>query len=164
MKNFFRQEPAIIVGVVQSLLVFLAAFGFNLLTTEQTAALIGLISTASLLLRGIVFSPATAEQIKAQREVLAKAVKTADTTGSVPYSGKKVAKKVLEGVVNTVIPAGLLNEAAKWGLSQDFVITAGVALTRQAIAAAKEAAKRAATVDEAQAHVENSQAERAGPS
>lgn len=151
--NLFKQEPVILVGFVQAVLALVAAFGFDLITPEQSAAVVAFTGAAVLLLRSVVTSPATAEHLKEQREILARTVKTADATGSVPFAGSKVAKKVLEGAVNTVLPPGLVNEAIKWGLSQDFVFSAGVELTRQAISAAKEAAKRAPTAEESEANV-----------
>lgn len=140
--NLFKQEPVVIVGFVQAVLALVASFGFDLITPEQSAAVVAFTGATVLLLRSVVTSPATAEQLKEQREILARTVKTADTTGSVPFAGSKVAKKVLEGAVDMAVPPGLVSEAIKWGLSQDFVLSAGVVLTRQAIAAAKEAAKR----------------------
>jgi hypothetical protein len=148
VKNLFKQEPALIVGAVQVTLTLLAAFGFDWITTEQAAAIVAFVGTATLLIRSLVFSPATAEQIKEQRDLLAETVVTADQTGSVPYQGTKTAKKVLGQAVDLVVPPGLMAEALKWGLSQNFVLAAGVELTKQAIAAAKEASKRAATYDE----------------
>lgn len=153
MKNIFKQEPVVIIGFVQSGLALVAAFGFNLISPEQATAIVAFTGAAALLLRSAVYSPATAEEIKRQREILAEGVRNADTTGSVPYKSSKVAKKVLEGVVDTIIPPGLFAEALKYGLTQDFVLTAGVDLTRQAIAAAKEAAKRVPTQDETDARV-----------
>ncbi len=149
MKNLLKQEPVVIVGFVQALLALFAAFGLELITPAQAAAVVAFTGAAVLLLRSVVTSPATAEQIKEQREILAEGVRSADTTGSVPYRSSKVAKKVLEGVVDTVIPPGLFAEALKYGLSQSFVLEAGVELSRQAIAAAKEAAARAPSGDEA---------------
>ncbi len=151
MKRFFHQEPALIVGAVQALLVFLAAFGFDLLTAEQTAALIGLISTATLLIRSLVFSPATAEQIKEQREVLARAVKTADTTGSVPFAGTKTAKKVLEGAVNTIIPAGLTAALVAAGFPANFAVMVGPEAAKIALEASRNATKKALTSEELKA-------------
>jgi hypothetical protein len=148
MKNLFRQEPALIVGAIADMLALLAAFGFKLLTPEQAGAVIAFVSSATILTHSLVYSPATAEQIKEQRDILAETVVTADQTGTVPYQGTKTAKKVLGQAVDLVVPPGLMAEALKWGLSQNFVLAAGVELTKQAIAAAKEASKRPATYDE----------------
>ena len=63
MKEFFKQEPVVIVGLVQNLLALLAAFGFDLITPAQSAAIVAFVSAATILIRSIVFSPASAEAI-----------------------------------------------------------------------------------------------------
>ena len=151
MKNLLKQEPAIIVGTVQSLLALVAAFGFDLISPEQAAAIIAAVSAFTLLLRGLIYSPATAEQIKEQREVLAKAVRAADTTGSVPFAGTKVARKVLEGAVNTIIPPALTAALVAAGFPANFAAMVGPEAAKIALEASRNATKKALTSEQLKA-------------
>ncbi len=56
-------------------------------------------------------------------------------------------------MVDTVIPSGLIAEAIKYGLSETYVLKAGVELTKQAIAALREQAKRTPSEADLEAHV-----------
>ncbi len=77
----------------------------------------------------------------------------ADKEGVVNYRAAKTAKRVLDGVVDTVVPPGLIAEAIKYGLSETYALEAGVDLTKQAIAALREQAKKTPTEADLEAHV-----------
>lgn len=57
--KIFTREPAVIVGLVQSLLALAVAFGFNL-SGDQVGAILAVTSAIlALVLRDVVVSPAT---------------------------------------------------------------------------------------------------------
>lgn len=137
MKNLWKTEPAVLIGAVQALLALLAAFGFDFISPAQSIAIVAFISTATLLIRSIVYSPASAEEIKAQREMLAQSVKRAEVTGKVPETAAEVAESVIKGAATPVISAALAAAAAAVGLSPAFVAAASPAAVQAAIEAVK---------------------------
>ncbi len=151
MKELFKQEPVVIVGFVQALLALIAAFGLEWITPEQATAVVAFTGAAVLLLRSVVTSPASAEHIKEQREVLARTVRTADTTGSVPFAGTKVAKKVLEGAVNTFIPPALTTALVAAGFPANFATMVGPEAAKIALEASRNATKKALTSEQLKA-------------
>ncbi len=148
--NLFKQEPALIIGFVQVTLALLAAFGFNLITPEQAAAIVAFVSAATLLIRSLVFSPATAEQIKEQRDILAETVLTADKTGSVPYKGTRTAKAI-EGAAATIIPPALTAALVAAGFPPNFAAMVGPEAAKIALEASRNATKKALTREELRA-------------
>lgn len=150
MKQIFRQEPALIAGAVQSALALVAAF-YDFISPQQAAAIVAFVGSAAVLLRSVVFSPATGGHIKEQRDILATAVRTADTTGSVPFAGTKVAKKVLEGAVNTIIPPALTAALVAAGFPANFAVMVGPEAAKIALEASRNATKKALTSEQLKA-------------
>lgn len=148
MGNLFRQEPAVIVGAVQALLALVAAFGLEWITPEQAAALVAFISAATLLIRSTVYAPATAEEIKAQRDLLAETVRTADETGSVSYKGAKTAKQVLGEGAATIISPALSAALVAAGLPANYAVLVGPKAAQMAVDAVNQARRRPLDRDE----------------
>lgn len=128
----------------------LGAFGLDWLTPEQAAAIVGFVGSTAILIRGLVYSPATAEQIKEQRDTLAETVLTADQTGSVPYKGVKAAKRI-EGAAATIIPPALTAALVAAGFPPNFAAMVGPEAAKVALEAARNATKKALISEELKA-------------
>ncbi len=144
MKQFFKQEPAIIVGALTSALAPLAAFGLDIFSPEQAAAIVGFVSATAVLIRGLVYSPESAETLAKgtlqSRPTPRQAAKAKTVLGIDPSGG-------------TVIPPELKRLAEQYAHLLPFpyasiVAEGGLVALEIALKTAQNAARRPTTWDE----------------
>lgn len=144
MKQLLRTEPAVIVGTVQSILVLVAAFGFDLISPEQAAAIVAFVSAATILIRSVVASPATAATL---------ARGTLQTKPTPRQTDKAKSILGIDQDRGVVVPPELKRLAIEYAKYlpmpyPEIVAAVGVAGLEVAVKAAQNATKRPLTRDE----------------